>query len=71
MILFPVFSKDLDENSHLSSQKLFKMNWENDLFFFSDREYTNGVKIEYGEYRFIHSPTSWILSGFSFLSNTN
>lgn len=72
--LVPIFSEnsgtlEKNNNSYITPQKLFKVNWENDLFFNSDREYTNGIKMEYGEYRFIHSPTSWILSGFSYLSN--
>ncbi len=48
--------------------KLMKVSWENDLFFQSDREYTNGVKIEYGEYQFLHTPSSWLLGGLSLLS---
>ena len=71
----PAFSEDmgylnLNKNSYIPPQKLFKLSWENDLFFNSDREYTNGVKLEYGEYRFIPSPTSWIFSGLSFLSGS-
>ena len=75
IFLTPTFSQDsnsteLNKKSNFTpnSPKLFKISWENDLFFNSDREYTNGVKFEYGEYQFNHTPTSWILSGFSFLS---
>ena len=52
-----IFSRDLNSSeTHKDSslpekpQKLFKFNWENDLFFYLDREYTNGIKWEYGEF---------------------
>lgn len=42
-----------------------KVIWENDVFLLSDREYTNGVRLEYGVYGNTLFPTNLVFSGLA------
>lgn len=55
---------------HLKSEEkpkapvqIAKLVWENDVFLLSDREYTNGVRLEYGVYGPTFFPTGFVFSG--------
>lgn len=41
-----------------------KFYWENDVFLFTDREYTNGIRAEYGVYKTLWTPTGMIFKAF-------
>jgi|JI8StandDraft_1071087.scaffolds.fasta_scaffold04307_4 hypothetical protein len=43
------------------TKQILKLGWENDVFLFSDREYTNGIKLEYGIYEKTYAPSALIL----------
>lgn len=55
----PLFS---EEATSLPKQTV-KFTWENDVFLFSDREYSNGIRAEYGDYKTLWSPTGIIFKG--------
>ncbi|MCZ8155844.1 MAG: DUF2219 family protein [Leptospira sp.] len=47
--------------------RVFLLHWENDVFLFSDREYTNGTSLQYGHFQKSISPSAIILRGFGFI----
>lgn len=59
--LFSEESKKLN----LSPKEIFKVYGENDVFLQSDREYTNGLKFEYGRYEDFYTPSYLLMFGFS------
>ncbi|WP_411822783.1 lipid A-modifier LpxR family protein [Leptospira sp. 'Mane'] len=66
LIFFSVFKSISAEDTSRSKtvkKQIFKLSWENDVFLFSDREYTNGVRLEYGLYSKSYFPASLLLLG--------
>ncbi len=63
-LLFPhsIFSEETKQN-----REILKIGWENDVPLISDREYTNGIKAEYGFYKKTYSPSALILFGIESL----
>ena len=63
-----IFAKEItrDQRSDFSPQ-ILKVFWENDVFLLSDREYTNGGKIEYGRYERTYAPPALLLLGLETL----
>lgn len=55
------FASDLFSKEIEKSKEILKVGWENDVYLFSDREYTNGVKLEYGLYKKTYSPSALLL----------
>ncbi|TGN08703.1 lipid A-modifier LpxR family protein [Leptospira ilyithenensis] len=58
-------SKDntLDNSVPTTAKRVLKLGIENDVILLSDREYTHGTRLEYGQYEFLHSPSAWIFLG--------
>jgi hypothetical protein len=61
-----VADKNESSNSSPVPQTL-KLYLENDVLLISDREYTNGARLEYGVYSETYSPSNLLLGGVSFL----
>ncbi|WP_135354871.1 lipid A-modifier LpxR family protein [Leptospira kobayashii] len=57
-----LFAEDNSKTKHTNKQ-ILKFSWENDVFLFSDREYTNGIRLEYGLYGKTYFPASLVLLG--------
>ncbi|WP_411823808.1 lipid A-modifier LpxR family protein [Leptospira sp. 'Mane'] len=57
------FLKEKTDTIPASPKRILKLGIENDVILLSDREYTHGTRIEYGQYEFLHSPSAWIFWG--------
>ncbi len=53
----------LDNSVPTTAKRVLKLGIENDVILLSDREYTHGTRLEYGQYEFLHSPSAWIFLG--------
>ena len=56
-----IFANDM-ENEKKSSKQILRLTWENDVFLLTDREYTNGIRMEYGVYKKWYTPSSFALN---------
>lgn len=59
-----IFANDM-ENEKKSSKQILRLTWENDVFLLTDREYTNGIRMEYGVYKKWYTPSSFALNGLT------
>ncbi|WP_167836889.1 lipid A-modifier LpxR family protein [Leptospira ryugenii] len=60
-VFFFIGSAKLRSEPQTSPTRSIKLHWENDVFLLTDREYTNGIRAEYGQSLLLPLPASWVL----------